>query len=106
MGLILNMAKTGMHLRICCVLVIPFAVPANQPNPENVEFYLFICQRPKFLVSEAFTCQWGPEFEVGDYAVVGTYYQAWGKGFVLLGSLRHAYLQAELVVQIKFRMEP
>jgi uncharacterized membrane protein len=23
MGLILNMAKTGMHLWICCVLVIP-----------------------------------------------------------------------------------
>jgi hypothetical protein len=75
-----------------------FAVPADQPNPENVEFYLLICQRPKFLVSEAFTCRWGPEFEVGDYAVVGTYYQTWGKGFVLLGSSRPTYLQAGLVV--------
>ena len=35
--------------------------------------------------------------------MIGTYYQTWGKGFVLLGSLN---LQAELVVQIKFRMEP
>jgi hypothetical protein len=83
-----------------------FIVPADQPNPENVEFYLLICRRPKFLILEAFTCRWDPEFKVGDYIVVGTYYQAWGKDFVLLGSSRPAYLQAELIVQIKFRMEP
>jgi hypothetical protein len=86
-----------------------FAIPATRGNREGVEFYLLFCQRGRFLVREAFECSWGHTFEVGDYAVCGSYYQTWGrldKSYVLLDSSQQAYLPSELVVHVKFNMAP
>ena len=55
-----------------------FAVLANVANKEGVEFYVLQCQRPKFVVSEAFNCVLGSRFDAGDSMVARTYYQQWG----------------------------
>ncbi len=51
---------------------------------ESVDFYVLQCQQPKFLFRESFAYVWGGEFAVGDFVVVGTYYQKWGRGINLM----------------------
>ncbi len=84
-----------------------FAIPARESNGEGVDFYSLQCQRTKHLVQVAFTCAWGCSFEVGDYVVVGTYYQKWGhgeNGYVYLANSQVAYVGANLILACKFFM--
>lgn len=86
-----------------------FAVPAELDNEEGVEFYVLQCQRPKFVVREAFDCVWGSSFHAGDSVVAGTYYQRWGRSnrsYVYLSESRLAYVSADLVKACKFLMRP
>lgn len=86
-----------------------FAVPAEAGNDENVTFYILQCQKPKFLVRERFKCPWGGWIDEGEYVVAGTYYQKWGlssDSFVYLSESRTAHVPSNLVVRIKFVMEP
>jgi hypothetical protein len=57
-----------------------FAVLAEEGNDKGVVYYVLQCQHRKFVVGEDFTCIWGNDFEVGDHAVEGIYYQRWGMG--------------------------
>ena len=55
-----------------------FAIPAEEGNDEEVDFYILQCQRRKYVVMEQFCCVWGAVFQVGQAAIVGTYYQKSG----------------------------
>jgi hypothetical protein len=60
-------------------------------------------------VKVPFTCKWGEEFEVGDEALAGTYYQRWGRGessYVLLKNSQTVFMHAKYVRAIKFVMMP
>lgn len=84
-----------------------FAVPAEPMNKEGVQFYILVCLRKKFLVREAFTCKWGSEFSVGDYAIQRRYYQKWGssqKSYVFLDKSKPAFISSDLVMAVKFAM--
>ena len=84
-----------------------FVVPAEPNNKEGVQFYILACLRKKFLVREAFVCKWGSEFNVGDYAVQGRYYQKWGssqKSYVFLDKSKPAFIPSDLVMAMKFAM--
>lgn len=86
-----------------------FVVPAEEDNAEEVEFHVLACQTRKFRVTESFKCVWGCEFEVGDLAVGGTYYQKWGssnKSYVYLSESNVAYIPPHLVCASKFSMPP
>ncbi len=61
-----------------------FAILVIEGNVESVDFYVLQCQQPKFLFRESFAYVWGGEFAVGDFVVVGTYYQKWGRGINLM----------------------
>lgn len=82
-------------------------IPAPEGNDEGVEFYVLQCEKPKFEVLEDFQCPWGEIFEKGDFAVVGTYYQKYGRGsntFVLLDKSRKAHVKAGHIRAVKFPM--
>jgi hypothetical protein len=82
-----------------------FAVPTKPNNAEDVQFYVLECHRRKFLVRSAFKCKWGCEFEVGEYAVAGRYFQKWDrvdKSYVFLDGSCIAYIPANLVCHVKF----
>jgi hypothetical protein len=84
-----------------------FVVPIERDNSEGVDFYILQCQRPKFKVRESFTCVWGCEFEAGDLAIGGAYYQKWdssNKSYVYLNESNAAYIHAHLVCASKFAM--
>jgi hypothetical protein len=86
-----------------------FVVPAEGDNSEGVDFYILQCQRPKFKVRESFSCVWGCDFEAGDLAIGGTYYQKWGssnKSYVYLSESNVAYIHAHLVCASKFAIPP
>lgn len=83
-----------------------FAVPAAEGNTEGVEFYILQCTRGKYEVRDGFKCAWGPEFEVGDFVIRGTYYQKWNNGYVFLGNSQPAHIDAHLAVHGKFAMIP
>ena len=83
-----------------------FVVLAMEGNPEGVEFYILQCSRAKHQVSAPFTCPWGPDYEVGDLVVRGTYYQKWNNGYVYLSNSRPAHNDAHLIVHCKFAMIP
>lgn len=84
-----------------------FAVLAEDGNSEGVPYYVLHCQRPQFVVREAFACVWGNQFEVGDHAVEGTYYQKWGpQNYVYLSTSRPAYIHSHLVIARGFPMMP
>jgi hypothetical protein len=53
-------------------------VNAALENSEGCDFWIINCTRPLHTVKVAFKCKWGEEFEVGDEALAGTYYQRWG----------------------------
>jgi hypothetical protein len=60
-------------------------------------------------VKVAFQCKWGEEFEVGDEALVGIYYQRWGNAdssYVLLKNSHTVFVHARYVRAIKFAMLP
>jgi hypothetical protein len=86
-----------------------FAVPAEPHYAEEVQFYVLECQRWKFLVRYTFKCKWECEFEVGDYAMAGRYFQKWGraeKSYVFLDGSCVAYIPTDLVCHVKFAMQP
>ena len=56
-----------------------FAVQVENDNKEGLQYYLLLVSRPRFRVEVVFTCVWGNEFRVGDYAVEGMYYQKFGR---------------------------
>jgi hypothetical protein len=53
-------------------------VNAALENSEGCDFWIINCTRPLHTVKVAFKCKLGEEFEVGDEALAGTYYQRWG----------------------------
>lgn len=84
-----------------------FVVPAEPGNEEGVDFYVMQCQRSKFEVVTPFTCNWGGEFDVGDFVIGGTYYKKHGTAdntFVFLDKSEVAYVHAHLVRAVKFTM--
>lgn len=84
-----------------------FVVLAEDGNCEGVPYYVLHCQRPKFVVRQAFECVWGNKFEVGDHAVEGTYYQKWGpQNYVYLSTSRPTYIHSHLVIARGFPMMP
>lgn len=84
-----------------------FAIPAPEGNNEGVEFYVLQCEKAKFQVAEDFQCPWGEVFQKGDFAVVGTYYQKYGRGsntYVLLDKSLRAHVHARHIGAVKFPM--
>ena len=84
-----------------------FAVPTCHGNKKNIQFYVLVCLRKKFLVREAFMCKWGTDFEAGDYAIQGQYYQKWRKNkgtFVYLDKSKPAFVSPNLIMVVKFAM--
>jgi hypothetical protein len=60
-------------------------------------------------VKVPFTYKWGEEFEVGDEALAGTYYQRWGRGessYVLLKNSETVFMHPKYVRVVKFAMLP
>jgi hypothetical protein len=55
-----------------------FVVNVEVGNFKGVDFWIKCCSRPLHCVQKTFTNKWGTSFEVGDYVVVGLYYQKWG----------------------------
>ena len=101
----------GDGIEMADVLLVgdKFAVPTEPNNTEDVQFYVLECQRRKFLVCSPFKCKWGCEFEVGEYAMAGRYFQKWGraeKSYVFLDGSCIAYIPTNLVCHVKFTMLP
>jgi hypothetical protein len=51
-----------------------FAIVADQPNFKGVPYYILVCTRSKFVVSSAFRCVWGNEFDLRDHVIEGLYF--------------------------------
>ena len=86
-----------------------FAVSADDGNEESVEYYVLQCQRKKAVVCEGFNCVWRGEFEVGQYVILGKYYQKYGRGrnsYIFLKDARPVYIDATLVLACKFSLLP
>jgi len=86
-----------------------FVVNVEVGNFKGVDFWIKCYSRPLHCVQKTFTDKWGTSFEVGDYVVVGLYYQKWvtnEHSYVLLKDSHLAYLHSHLVCVVKFLMSP
>lgn len=52
-----------------------FAINVEIGNLEGVNFWTICCSRSLHRVQKTFKNKWGTYFELGDYVVVGIYYQ-------------------------------
>jgi hypothetical protein len=97
----------GTYLALTLELGDNLASCAALENEENVEFYILMCTKKPFVCKKAFTCIWGKTFEVGDFAIEGTYYHKYGTGhdtYVFLQKSQKAYVAVENVRAVKFPM--
>jgi hypothetical protein len=86
-----------------------FALNAAKGNSEGCDYWIINCTKALHSVKVAFQCKWGEEFEVGDEALAGIYYQRWGNAdssYVLLKNSHTVFVHARYVRAVKFAMLP
>jgi hypothetical protein len=78
-------------------------------NSKGVDYYILTCTKMAFSFKQPFKCLWGQEFNVGDMAMAGKYFQRWGNFdsfYVLLQKSQTAHIHVCHVKAIKFPMFP
>jgi hypothetical protein len=55
-----------------------FVVNVEEGNNKGADFWLVCCVKPLHKSKQPYKCRWGTNFDEGDDAVVGKYYQKWG----------------------------
>lgn len=86
-----------------------YAVQAEQPNNWNVDFYVLQCEEVLHTVANSFTDGYEVEFEKGDLALKGRWFQpipGWETKFVYNDTAPSSYTHAKCVVHIRFALTP
>ena len=86
-----------------------FALNAAKGNSKGCDYWIINCTKTFHVVKVAFYCKWREEFEVGDKALAGIFYQRWRNAessYVLLKNLLIVFVHARYVCAVKFAMLP